>query len=98
MKSGERYRKEGWCSIMKGFDGEYYVFNERDIVYFETDEIGAYALELVDGKRGLREIAEAVFEKYMVNNLRYDEIYKKVKETFDLAIRLGVVRKKKLLW
>jgi hypothetical protein len=98
MKGRERFMKTEWCTIMRGFDGEYYVFNERDIGFIETDEIGAYALGLVDGKRELRQIISAVDEKYTGENLCRDEISRRVVETFEAAVRLGAIKRKRLPW
>ncbi len=98
MKAGERLGKPEWCIVMAGFDGEYYIFNEKERRFIETDGIGAYALSLIDGKRSFKQIADAVCEKFAETGANREEIYRSVTETFEAAFRIGAVKKKRLPW
>ena len=98
MKGRERFERTERCIIMEGFDGEYYIFNEENRRFVETDSVGAYALSLINGERRFKQIVDAVHERFRKMDVSYEEIFEKVKETFESAMRIGAIKKKIFPW
>jgi len=84
--------------VMEGFDGEYYVFNQDNRKFVETDKVGAYALSLIDGKRRFKQIADAAYQRFADMGVSYEEISRKMTATFEAAMKIEAIRKKKIPW
>lgn len=93
-KGKDRFEKSNGFILMEGFDGEYYVFNERNNMFVEVDEVGAYALSLINGKRVFSQILDDVREKFKTSGKSQEEIFIKISEAFESSLRIGAIRKK----
>lgn len=83
---------------MEGFDGEFYIFNEETRKFVESDKMGAYALSLIDGERRFKQIIDAVFRRFTGTDVSYEEISRKITDTFEAAMRIGAIKKKLFPW
>lgn len=98
MRARDRFERSEHCITMEGFDGEFYIFNEENRRFVETEEMGAYAFSLVNGERRFNDIVEAVSNRFAGTNVGYEEISREITETFQLAMRIGAVKKKLFPW
>jgi len=83
---------------MEGFDGEYYIFNQDNRKFVETDKVGAYALSLIDGERRFKQIVDAVHQRFADKGVSHEEISRKMTETFEAAMKIGAIKKKHIPW